>query len=238
VCKPGTALECHDTSDCTHDDCDAVMGCTFTLIDDDGDGHAPDSLSCGDDCDDTRGDVYPGHPEMCDPVDHDCNPDTAPGGVPPTWYVDCDNDGYAAVGAEAKITCDMPAPSACGGTWTTRVPDSNDPSTFDCNDAEVDAFPGQNGWFTDYAEGTTSYNYNCNDGVDLHYPTAAVDPSRSPCSTSLFSKCTGAAGWVTDKPPKCSDTAQYTRCAIVFGRTIDGTSSCQRTTYDLQQDCH
>lgn len=236
TCKPGTALECHDTSDCTRDQCDAVEGCIFVLIDDDGDGHAPSTFACGDDCDDTRADVHPGHPEMCDPVDHDCDPSTAPGGVPPTWYVDCDGDGYAALDAPSKITCDKPEPADCGGTWTTRAPDANDPTTIDCNDAEVDAFPGQSGWFVDVAEGTTAWEYNCNNMVDRLYAIAGVDPAHSLCSTSIYSKCSGPAGWTTDKPPKCGEIGQYTRCSIVFGRTIDG-SACQRTVYDLQEQC-
>jgi cysteine-rich repeat protein len=236
VCKAGTPLECKDTSDCTSDECDAVIGCNFVLIDEDGDGHAPDSLNCGDDCDDSRGDVYPGHPEMCDPIDHDCDPATMPGGTPPTWFVDCDRDGYAEVGAESKITCDMPQPSACGGIWTTLVPDANDRTTFDCNDAEALARPNQTGYFPDKAMGTQSWEYNCDDGVDLHYTTAGADPTAT-CTSGFLSKCGGAQGWITVKPPTCGVTAKYTHCQIVNSRTIDG-STCGRTTSELQQDCH
>jgi len=49
----------------------------------------------GQDCDDTRADVGPDQPEVCDGVDNDCNgrrdDDAVDAG---TWYVDADGDGF------------------------------------------------------------------------------------------------------------------------------------------------
>ena len=47
------------------------------------------------DCDDTRAQVAPGLPEVCDALDNDCNglADDAPTD-PPVWYRDGDGDLY------------------------------------------------------------------------------------------------------------------------------------------------
>ncbi len=53
--------------------CDAASSlCLFSVLDKDGDGHAP--LVCGgDDCDDSRSSTYPGAKEICNGIDDDCN---------------------------------------------------------------------------------------------------------------------------------------------------------------------
>jgi hypothetical protein len=93
-CFPRTCVEqrcvdlapivCEDTDPCTEDACDPETGdCTFRALslDEDGDGfrgprpgYSPGAPgSCGDDCDDTSADAYPGGIERCDGVDNDCN---------------------------------------------------------------------------------------------------------------------------------------------------------------------
>ena len=70
---------CDDLDPCTMDACGPDGACTHIPLDGDGDGyiaeHAPDGTTCGgDDCDDTRDDVYPGAPEVCmDGIDQDCD---------------------------------------------------------------------------------------------------------------------------------------------------------------------
>src|SRR5215208_5220468 len=78
-CAPGTPVTC-PTADTTHCAATCVEGtssfeCVVTPLDVDGDGFA--SRNCeaapGSDCDDSRGDVYPGAPEVCDDADNDCD---------------------------------------------------------------------------------------------------------------------------------------------------------------------
>lgn len=75
---------CDDHDPCTDDSCNKKEGtCLFThqTYDLDKDGHyAPKEGfdpgapgSCGDDCDDTDPNAYPGNKEICDGVDNDCN---------------------------------------------------------------------------------------------------------------------------------------------------------------------
>ncbi len=70
------APACDDQDPCTTDTCtEATQSCTHSAdgpVDADHDGHVV--LACGgDDCDDTNPDVYPGHPEICDGLDNNCN---------------------------------------------------------------------------------------------------------------------------------------------------------------------
>ena len=237
TCVAGEALKCADDSECTTDSCDPEAGCKFTLIDSDGDMHAPSTLACGDDCDDTRPDVYPGHPELCDEIDHDCKPDTGDDEIP-TWYEDCDNDGYAALDAKSMQVCEMPRPTSACPWWTTRKPIRDDKTSYDCNDAEIGAYPGQGDWFTKQAMGTISWEYNCSAMIELRYPTVGVGTDAL-CSSLGFpgttGKCVGQAGWVSAKSPKCGLPGQYTRCNTVITRT--GTT-CSRTYFDEIQECH
>jgi hypothetical protein len=71
--------DCDDDDPCTNDICDLTVGeCHNLQFDQDGDGYTAavmEGVSCpGDDCDDSRVDVYPGAVEVCsDGVDQDCD---------------------------------------------------------------------------------------------------------------------------------------------------------------------
>jgi hypothetical protein len=110
----------------------------------DGDGFAPDAaapypscenpgpgwVSAWGDCDDTRAEVYPDAPEICDGLDDDCDGSTGeePTTDPLTWTHDDDGDGYGADGSEV-IQCLAPADD-----WTTTAGD--------CDDTNVAVRPG------------------------------------------------------------------------------------------------
>ncbi|MBW1879826.1 MAG: putative metal-binding motif-containing protein, partial [Deltaproteobacteria bacterium] len=82
------------------------------------------------DCDDTRMDIHPDAPEMCDGDDNDCDTevdedDAVDAG---TWYFDWDGDGFG-VASVFVVVCDQPADHVA------------DPG--DCDDANPDRHPGE-----------------------------------------------------------------------------------------------
>ncbi|MFZ5478643.1 MAG: MopE-related protein [Myxococcota bacterium] len=81
------------------------------------------------DCDDTSGDVNPGATEACNDVDDDCDGSIDESGATgeATWYLDADGDGYGVADGTAAA-CDVPSGYAA--------------TADDCDDADVDAFPG------------------------------------------------------------------------------------------------
>ncbi len=83
-CVEAAATNCDDGNPCTIDACLPDTGaCDYkpATVDLDKDGHngplqghqAGDCGSCGDDCDDTNPNAFPGNKEVCDGVDNDCN---------------------------------------------------------------------------------------------------------------------------------------------------------------------
>lgn len=69
----GMCTQCDDGEVCTSDACMPGMGCLPQPLDADFDGFGPLDLGCGEDCDDTRRDVGPSAPEVCDGIDNDCD---------------------------------------------------------------------------------------------------------------------------------------------------------------------
>ncbi|MBN2800760.1 MAG: hypothetical protein JXX28_16585, partial [Deltaproteobacteria bacterium] len=114
---PGaTEADCADPADYN---CDGSVG----YADADGDGFA----ACQE-CDDSRADVNPDAPEVCDEADNDCNglidEDAADA---PAWHLDADHDGY---GDPAMRLSACVAPEG-------YVSDSSD-----CDDLHALSFPG------------------------------------------------------------------------------------------------
>jgi hypothetical protein len=75
-CYPASKAACDDGNSCTSDACtEATQSCTNTSLgnsDVDGDGYI--SIACGgNDCDDTNATIYPGHAEICDGLDNNCD---------------------------------------------------------------------------------------------------------------------------------------------------------------------
>jgi len=150
--------DCDDTSTSTHpgalevcdgsdNDCDGTVdepdsvGASTYFADTDSDGFgdpASTTVACtpptgfvndDTDCDDTDASTYPGAPEYCDGVDHDC--DGAINEVDSVdasdFYLDYDSDGF---GNAAATTTACSAPSG-------YLTDSSD-----CNDVDAATYPG------------------------------------------------------------------------------------------------
>lgn len=229
ACVAGEMLACNDGSPCTSDECDAVMGCVHPLIDEDMDGYASTDLgACGDDCNDAREDVNPGEVELCgDTLDSDCDGETNPGSTP-FWYLDCDGDRYAALGAVSQQQCDEPPASGCGGGWTSRVPVSGDRTTYDCNDANANVRPNQTSYFSTEISATTpssiDFDYDCNLMEERRYTTA-------PAFFLMCGRgCIGSAGWTGGVVPVCGATGTYSQC-------VDRLGTCNRVSTTRTQTC-
>lgn len=108
---------------------------TFGALDRDGDGSFDaqccnsngDTLICGNDCDDLRGNVNVSATEVCDGVDNNCN-DMVDEGVALSGFVDGDRDGH---GDPAQ-----PIQQCAGSVGFSSLGD-------DCNDASASQHPGQ-----------------------------------------------------------------------------------------------
>lgn len=218
ICQLGEMLDCTDGDDCTDDLCDdTVGGCFNPLIDADMDGHAATSLgACGTDCDDTRGDVFDGAEELCDGVDNNCNTDIDE--IAPTWYVDCDADGFAASTDSSRMSCAAPPGSAtgCGGTWVSRRP--VDRTNTDCDDSNSDMYPGQTAYFTSAHDTSGSGNderygnYNCNGTAQLDHTTNLWDGSCDLYSGRSGTYACRDSGWVASSTPACGFSGTYNDC--------------------------
>ena len=109
-------IECDSGSKCEPMACNPASGAceAYSLTSDlDGDGHAGplpgfvagEEGSCGDDCDDTSPDAYPGGTEVCDGVDNDCDGIIDNGalflrldGIPSARLIDRDSDSSSRKG--------------------------------------------------------------------------------------------------------------------------------------------
>jgi cysteine-rich repeat protein len=227
VCVAGTLLECEDSSPCTRDECDSVMGCVYPLVDMDGDGYASSNLgACGTDCNDSRADVNPGAVELCgDALDSDCNGEVNPASTP-FWYLDCDDDGYSFVGAATQQLCEEPPPACTGGTggWTTRVPISGDRSTNDCRDTNALVRPNQTTYQSTAIPGASSsidFDYDCDMSEKRRWTTTGVSLTAS-CA-SFRGLCIGSSGWTGAIAPVCGVAAEFSACEL------DRTGACTRT---------
>lgn len=119
ICDPGNVDE----------DCDWS---TYGWRDADGDRHADaaccNGTECGSDCDDNRGGVHYGNPEVCNSLDDDCDGAIDEGVASPA-YRDADGDLFGTA-SQAELRCcqDMAGWSRYGT---------------DCDDGNISVRPGQ-----------------------------------------------------------------------------------------------
>jgi len=137
---PDNPEVCDDGHD---EDCDAS---TVGSVDEDSDLHVASRCcnrvdgvtTCGTDCDDARGNVHPGAPELCDDRDNNCDTMVDEGLAVLTFGIDCDGDGFGVAADPPAMDCVMPTtPAACAdgaGAWVE--------DTSDCDDSSAARNPG------------------------------------------------------------------------------------------------
>jgi len=242
ACSARTTVDCDDESACTVDSCAPSIGCRNFLMDADFDGAAPSSAgACGTDCDDTDDTVYGGAEELCDGQDNDC--DSMIDESPPTWYVDCDGDGFAANTTGSVSSCTMPsiAMSGCprgSGGWTSTQPSAT--INTDCYDANALVKPTQLVYQMSAAAGrpaASDFDYDCDTSEEQLYANAQSStalPGR--CSALIGGACLGATYWVVDGArlpvaPACGVSGSLSMCAL------SRLGSCARSTRPTTQRC-
>lgn len=162
-----------ESCDGKDNNCDGITDnimITWWYHDDDGDGDGgligQPGTSCSpysgfslnhDDCNDTDDSIHPGADEICDVIDNDCD-GSVDEEASVSWYLDGDGDNYGAGDAIGSGGC---------------VPDdgyglSND----DCNDYDLDTFPGAAWAEVDPSLCRTDFDY---DGYGESQPPAGVE---------------------------------------------------------------
>ncbi|RYZ42154.1 MAG: hypothetical protein EOO71_08965 [Myxococcaceae bacterium] len=149
-------------------------------------------VSNNQDCNDTNGNVAPGHAEVCNGVDDNCD-GVADDGVKVTYYADLDGDGFGTTNPAYTVqACSPPA----GYTSTTG----------DCDDRRNEVSPTGTevcDLLDNNCDGTTD------EGVQLTwYQDADGDGFGTPGATTLACfKPTGYAGNTTDCDDSRSDVS-------------------------------
>jgi hypothetical protein len=246
---PGYVMNSDDCNDLRLDvfpgaveTCDGIDNNCNLMIDDnvqtvyyrdvDGDGHgnpavtlaacmpAAGYVASNDDCNDARADIYPGHAEVCDGADNNCNT-AIDEGVQTTYYRDADGDGHGS----ASVTT-----AAC--SQTAGYVTSSD----DCNDARADVYPG-------HAEACDGIDNNCNTTIDegvqtTYYRDADGDGYGNPAQTTMA--CSLPVAYVANNTD-CNDGASAVHpntAELCFNNTDDDCSGAQDEAAECSIACN
>ena len=175
---------------------DGLAGCAdpvcAPVCDVDGDGAVSESLG-GTDCDDDNPAVYPGHPEICDDIDNNCNgliddedPDLDLDSA--SWYRDQDGDGWGNSDL-VLVQCDQPNPETV-------------PVGGDCDDANDAVNP-------DAEEICNGLDDNCDGLTDTEDPTVYCTCGQSFPAAQLTADITFSDGLGSTTMTLAFDGTEY-----------------------------
>ncbi|MFH1468587.1 MAG: putative metal-binding motif-containing protein [Pseudomonadota bacterium] len=273
---PGAPERCDgvdDDCDGTVDEADAIDAPTW-YADSDRDGYgdaAAATVACtqpsgtvsdATDCDDTRSDVHPGAPEVCDGVDDDCDGAVDVGAIDAdTWYPDADGDGYGDA-AGATAACSAPSGYLADGRDCDDGRSDIHPSGLevcdgldnDCDGAADEADAADILWWYDdddgdgYGDpgaptaactqpsGTVADSTDCDDTLAATHPGAAelCDGLDNDCDTAVDEGAAAAPTWYRDRDSDGFGDAGNTRaaCTQPSGYVADATD-CDDSDADI-----
>ena len=215
-------------------------------------GHVGDAT----DCDDTRGDVFPGADEFCDGSDNDCDStvDEDDALDAPTWHADADADGYGDPSTSAP-SCAAPSgwvqPAAATdcddgdgdvNPAATEICDGIDndcDALVDDDDPDLDSNTGTP-WFTDadsdgYGDGSTVGAVAClqpsgmvADAQDCDDGDGGVNPAATEICDGIDNDCDGFSDDSDAGLDTSTGTAWFADAdADGFGDGTSTTVSCQ-----------
>lgn len=166
--------------------------------------------------------------EICNDLDDDCD-SLVDEGVTPTWYADCDGDGYAAIPWAATANgCAPPAASASGcdpvaaAAWTTVDPYAD----ADCADYDARAFPGANQWQAslisspDFVDEAVDCDFDCDGIEDTRWDAVGG------CAL-VGGSCVSTMGW----------SGSVAACGTAAAYVVNCTRTCTARTNTRQQTC-
>lgn len=142
----------------------------------------------------------------------------------PTWYPDCDGDGFG-VTAGSVASCTAPTPPAGCMGYTRTVPMAG--STADCRDDNATYFPGQTKYVA-LAAGTSpsDFDVNCDGRIEVNQETAVAN-TGGPAHYNFCKvrpTCVGSCPSGAQDYP-CEDIA-CVRVPLPFGQSLSDLQSC------------
>jgi len=210
-CVPSMGVLCDDDDACTVDSCDERLRACFyepRPFDADGDGF-PNAECGGEDCDDTRPDINPAQPELCDDgVDNDCN-----------FAVDC-ADGACVFAPFCEC---VPRPEICDNRADDDCDGFMDCDDFDCSDTPICSCRPERESCNNGRDDDCDGLIDCRDFDCAADPLCCV-PSPERCGNAVDDDCDGL---VDCEDMECAGTPACSVCpdAGLGGMTGDAVAT-------------
>ena len=188
------------------------------------------------DCDDTNGARNPGHAEVCDGLDNNCDT-VVDEGVETSYYLDADGDGYGDV-SQTLDACTAPSGYVADGTDcddtdpALNPSDSDSDGTSSCGGDCDDTDAALNVSDAD-GDGASTCTNDCDDSNAAVHPAATetCNGVDDDCDGSIDAGATDAIAWYADSDADGYGDANTSTlaCSAPSGHVVD-TTDCDDTS--------